>query len=144
MFMLTIFDSKKSKIQKSHLKNLATLAKADGEISESELTFITKIGAKQGLKESEISSLLEDTTTTDFEIPTNDSERFDQIFDLVKLMSADGVIEDKEMDFCISIAEKLGFRKAIVGILVRKISLGLTSGLDKDAIKSESEAFLYF
>lgn len=142
--MLTIFDSKKSKIQKSHLKNLATLAKADGEISEEEITFINKIGAKQGFKESEISSLLQNTATTEFEMPTNDSDRFDQIFDLVKLMSVDGVIDDKEMDFCITIAEKLGFRKAIVGILVRKISLGLTTGLDKDVIKSESEAFLYF
>src|SRR5437879_5490979 len=105
MFMLTIFDSRKSKTQKSHLKNLAVLAKADGEIAPSELSFIYKIGAKQGLKESEVDALIKDSKVTDLEIPSNDSERFDQIFDLVQLMAADGQIEEKEMDFCITMAE---------------------------------------
>lgn len=142
--MLTLFDSKKSKTCKTHLKNLAALAKADGQISTLELEFMNKIGAKHGLKESEVASIIEDTKPTQFEFPSNDSERFDQIFDLVEMMTIDGVIEDSEMDFCITMAEKLGFRKAIVGIIVRKISLGLTTGLNKKAIKTESEAFLQF
>jgi hypothetical protein len=142
MLMLTIFDSKKSKVQKSHLRNLAALALIDGEISKIELEFIYQVGSKQGLKESEVKSLIADVKSTDLQLPSNDSERFEQIFDLVKMMAIDGVIEDAEMDFCIVMAEKLGFRKAIVGVLVRKISLGLTIGLDKEAIKIESEAFL--
>lgn len=144
MFMLTLFDTKKTKVQKSHLRNLAALAKADGQISQSELAFIYKIGAKQGFKEFEVANLIGETNPQSATLPTNDSDRFNQIFDLVQLMAADGVIEDSEMDFCISMAEKLGFRKAIVGILVRKISIGLNSGLDKQTIKAESEAFLTF
>jgi uncharacterized tellurite resistance protein B-like protein len=142
--MLAIFESKKSKVQKSHIKNLAALAKADGVISNTELEFIHQVGAKQGLKESEITSLIEDANSSDIELSSNDSERFEQIFDLVKMMTIDGVIEDAEMDFCIVMAEKLGFKKHIVGVIVRKISLGLTSGLDKEAIKAESKAFLQF
>jgi uncharacterized membrane protein YebE (DUF533 family) len=144
MFMLTIFETKKSKLQKNHLKNLIALAKADGVFSESEKEYIFKIGEKGGLKTSEIESLFSDSLIEEVKIPSNDSERFDQIFDLVQIMLADGSIDDNEMDFCISMAEKSGFRKAIVGILVRKISIGLTSGLDKEAIKRESENFLDF
>jgi uncharacterized membrane protein YebE (DUF533 family) len=144
MFMLTIFDTKKSKLQKSHLRNLISLAKADGVISDSEKDYIRKAGEKQGFKSSELDSLILEANTEELRIPSNDAERFDQIFDLVQMMLADGKIDDSEMDFCIGMAEKLGFRKAIVGILVRKISIGLTTGLDKDAIKKESENFLNF
>jgi uncharacterized tellurite resistance protein B-like protein len=142
--MLTIFDTKKSKLQKSHLKNLINLAKADGMVSDTEKEYIYKVGEKHGFKSTELDSMILESTNEELRIPSNDSERFDQIFDLVQMMLADGSIDDSEMDFCINMAEKLGFRKAIVGILVRKISIGLTTGLDKDAIKKESENFLNF
>jgi uncharacterized tellurite resistance protein B-like protein len=138
--MLTIFESKKT--EKSHLRNLIALAKADGRISEGELELINKAASKLGLKQSEVNGLLEVVTEKDLSIPSNDSERFDQIFELVQLMMADGKIEDSEMDFCILIAEKMGFRKAIVGVLVRKVSVGLTEGLDKETIKEEAKNFL--
>jgi uncharacterized membrane protein YebE (DUF533 family) len=144
MFMLTLFETKKTKVQKSHLKNLIALAKADGIISESELEYLYLIGEKNGLKEQEVTSLINDSKNTDIVVASNDAQRFDHIFELVQMMLSDGVIEDNEMDFCIAMAEKLGFRKAIVGILVRKISLGLSTGLDKEAIKNEAESFLQF
>jgi uncharacterized membrane protein YebE (DUF533 family) len=144
MFMLTLFDTKKSKLQKSHLKNLINLAKADGVITDTEKDYILKAGEKHGFKLTELESMIQETSNEEIKIPANDTERFDQIFDLVQMMLADGSIDDNEMDFCIVMAEKLGFRKAIVGILVRKISIGLTTGLDKETIKKESENFLKF
>jgi uncharacterized tellurite resistance protein B-like protein len=142
--MLTLFDTKKSKLQKSHLKNLINLAKADGVITDTEKDYILKAGEKHGFKLTELESMIQETSNEEIKIPANDTERFDQIFDLVQMMLADGSIDDNEMDFCIVMAEKLGFRKAIVGILVRKISIGLTTGLDKETIKKESENFLKF
>jgi hypothetical protein len=46
------------------------------------------------------------------------------------------------MDFCIEMASKLGFKKAIVGVLVRKISMGVKDGISRENIKQESQAFL--
>ena len=138
--MLTIFESKKS--EKSHLKNLIALAKADGTVTDAELDLIYKAGAKLGLKQTEVAGLIDVVTIDDVTVLSNDSERFDQIFELVQLMMADGSIEDSEMDFCINIAEKMGFRKAIVGVLVRKVSSSLTEGLDKEAIKEKAKNFL--
>ena len=144
MFMLTIFETKKVKAQKQHLKNLVALAKVDGIISEAELEIIYKAGEKNGLKSYEIDDIIEVTEAGEIQVPTNDADRFDQIFDLVQLMLADGHVGDEEMDFCINIAEKLGFRKAIVGVLVRKITVNLVNGLDKTSIKEEAENFLTF
>lgn len=142
--MLAIFETKKEKAKKGHIKNLIALAKADGQIQTSEEEFILKAALKNGFKQEELAELYEEAKIAEFKPSINDSERFDQIFDLVQLMMTDGNIDDSEMDFCIDIAQKLGFRKAIVGVLVRKISMGLTSGLEKDAIKQDASNFLFF
>lgn len=148
MGLFTLFDSKRTakEVNKitSHFANLIALAKIDGHISDSEYELIYSIGEKHNLKSEDIDFLIDNSTNTEFILPTNDSERFDQIFDLVQLMLTDNVIDEAEIDFCIDIAEKLGFRKAIVGVLVRKISVGLISGKDKEDLKEEAKNFLKF
>ncbi|MFN3405467.1 MAG: TerB family tellurite resistance protein [Cytophagaceae bacterium] len=140
--MFDFFGNKNRRKYKDHIKNLIALARVDGIVSEPERDYIFKVGLKAGFKEEEIDEILHEAPNLEFKIPVNDGERFDQIFELVQLMLTDGVIEDNEMDFCIEMAEKLGFRKAIVGILVRKISIGINSGLNRDAIKKEVMALM--
>ena len=124
--------------------NLAALAKADGHIDEREMSFIIAVGQKNGLNAKKVKALVSGSKGMSSELPNTDSERFDQIFDLVDMMLADGVVDETEMDFCIIMAEKLGFRKAIVGVLVRKISMGVKDGYPREKIKEESLQFLNY
>ena len=142
--MFGFFENEQAKKIKSHLLNLAALAKADGHIDAREMNFIIAVGKKNGIGSSEVQALVAGATGASNELPTNDSERFDQIFDLVDMMLADGIVDDTEMDFCIVMAEKLGFRKAIVGVLVRKISQGVKDGQSRERIKEESTQFLNY
>ena len=146
MKIFTMFEPKSVKNRKdtSHFRQLIALAKTDGLIAESELELLYTIGARNNYKSEEIDQMLSDNSPVDFVIPSNDSDRFDQIFELVQMMLADGIVDEKEIDFCINLADKLGFRKAIVGVLVRKISMNLASGADKDRIKEEAKNFLKF
>lgn len=145
MFMLTIFESKKVREEKSHLRNLILLANADGELSKAEVDVIFKIGESRGLKKEEITVLFEEELMKEsIMVPDNDTERFNQLFDLVTVMLADGKVEDNEIDFCIEVAEGLGFSKAFAGVVVNKIAMGLSNQLDKNAIRSEMESFLSF
>ncbi|HEY8400630.1 MAG TPA: TerB family tellurite resistance protein [Cytophagaceae bacterium] len=144
MFMLTIFDTKKEKVQKSHLRNLVALAKADGIISDSEVELVFKAGKKSGFTTEEIADILEDAESIEFKAPLNDADRFDQIYDLVELMLADGNIEDEEMDFCIDLALKLGVRAAIANVLVRQITMGILNKAKKEVIKEQAKNFLVF
>jgi hypothetical protein len=136
--MFGFFENEQAKKIKGHLLNLAALAKAR------EMNFILAVGKKNGLSQSEVQALVSGSKGTSNDLPTNDSERFDQIFDLVDMMLADGVVDETEMEFCIMMAEKLGFRKAIVGVLVRKISQGVKDGLPRERIKEESTSFLNY
>jgi hypothetical protein len=142
--MFNFFESDETKKLKSHLLNLGALAKVDGHIDSAEMNFLITIGTKNGLKPDDVRTLLAHSDKVKLEIPNNDSERFDQIFDLVEMMLADGIVDDNEMDFCIDMASKLGFRKAIVGVLVRKISMGVKDGHSRDHIKKEAQSFLEY
>jgi len=142
--MFELFESKKKKQVKNHIKNLVSLSSADGNIDESEKEILIRIGTKKGLNRNEIQKIIDNPGNVDFLPASTDEERFEQIYDLVELMLADGVAEDNELHFCVEMAEKLGFRKAVVSVLIRKITLSLLEGLDKETIKKEVRAFLVF
>ena len=140
--MFGFFENEQTKKLKSHIMNLVALAKADGHIDEREMSFIVQVGKKNGMRAEEVRSIVGNASSINLVIPDNDSERFDQIFDLVDMMLADGIVDDTEMEFCIDMAEKLGFRKEVVGVLVRKISQGVKDGFPREQIKEDSQAFL--
>jgi uncharacterized tellurite resistance protein B-like protein len=142
--MFELFESKKTKQLKNHLRNLVALSSADGAIDDSEKEILLKIGVRKGLKRNDIQKIIDNPGQNDYVPATTDDERFEQIYDLVELMLADGVAEDNELHYCIEMAEKLGFRKAVVGVLIRKITLSLLEGLDKETIKKEVRAFLVY
>ena len=142
--MFGFFENAQAKKIKGHLLNLAALAKADGHIDEREMNFIIAVGKKNGLNAAKVRDLVSGAQGQSTDLPHTDSERFDQIFDLVDMMLADGVVDETEMEFCIVMAEKLGFRKAIVGVLVRKISMGVKDGFPRERIKEESLQFLNY
>jgi len=142
--MFGFFESEETKKIKSHLTNLVALAKVDGHLDSSEIDFIISIGTRHGMRAREVKDLLSSSQKVEPNLPDNDSDRFDQIYDLVEMMLADGIVDEHEMDFCIQMAARLGFKKSIVGVLVRKISMGVKDGLTREHIKHEAHAFLNY
>ncbi|MBT9395637.1 TerB family tellurite resistance protein [Hymenobacter sp. NST-14] len=140
--MFGFFENEQTRKVKSHIMNLAALAKADGHIDEREMNFIVAVGRKNGMRSGEVRSIVGNASNVHMVLPDNDSERFDQIFDLVDMMLADGVVDDTEMRFCVDMAQKLGFRQDVVGVLVLKISQGVKDGLPRDQIKADTQTLL--
>ena len=144
MSVFSFFESSEKKYIKSHLRHLVRLASSDGAVSKEEEHMIKTIAKANGLSASEVKSILENPTAVDLALPDNNEDRFNQMFDLVQMMMADGVVTDAEMDFCGELANRLGFRKVIVGVLVAKIERGIKEGLSKDQIRAEAEAFINY
>lgn len=142
--MFRFFESDEVKKLKSHITNLGALAKADGHVDPTEMEFIITIGERHGMKPSDVRHLLSNVGDVKPQLPSNDAERFDQIYDLVEMMLADGIVDENEMEFCINMAARLGFRKAIVGLLVRKISVGVKDGLSREEIRQDAQDFLNY
>lgn len=142
--MFKIFESKEKKIIKSHIRHLVRLAKSDGILHSDELRFIKKVGKKNGLTDKEIDGIVQNPTSVDIVLPKDNDERFYQIFDLVNLMLKDGEVNDAEIEFCMELANRLGFRKVIVGVLVSKMERGIRDGLSRKEIRRECEIFVNY
>ena len=140
--MFGFFENEQTRKVKNHIQNLAALAKADGHLDEREMSFIVAVGKKNGIRADQIRSIVASSSLNRVVVPSNDSERFDQIFDMVDMMLADGIVDDSEMDFCTIMAEKLGFRKDVVSVLVKKISQGVKDGMEREVVKTDTQTLL--
>jgi hypothetical protein len=140
--MFEVFESEASKRRKAHLKNLVSLAKLDGRVAAEELDFLINVGARNGIYESDIKKMLASEATVKVTIPTNDAERFEILYDLIEMMLADGVMEERELDFAIDLCCRLGFKPAISGVLVRKMATDLIAGHNKLYILEKVQGFI--
>ena len=142
--MFKIFESPEKKLIKSHIRHLVRLAKSDGILHSDELRFIKRVGKKNDLSEKEVDAIIQNPTSVDIVLPKSNDDKFYQIFDLVNLMLKDGEVNDAEIEFCMELANRLGFRKVIVGVLVSKIERGIRDGLTRKQIRQEADAFVNY
>lgn len=121
-----------------HLSNLVHLAKIDDHFDQTERDLVFKIGKKNGMTEAEINNLIQTAESIDVVVPDTEEDQFEYLFNVVQMMMVDGKLYQKELDYCVEVAIRLGFKKIIVTVLIRAIEDGLKLGLDADSIKREA------
>ncbi len=121
-----------------HLSNLVYLAKIDDHFDQSEKDLVYKIGFNSGLNAKQIDLLIDKAQDIDIVVPDTEEDQFEYLFNVVQMMMIDGKLYQKELDYCIEVAIRLGFKKIIVTVLIRAIEDGLKLGLDADSIKREA------
>jgi uncharacterized tellurite resistance protein B-like protein len=116
--MIGFFEHQYLKFKKSHLSNLIALAMADGQIHEHELKLIYRIGEKYKLKEKQIQKLLDSPNRSEIYIPESHEHKMEQLYDLIRMVYADGVVEELEVTFCENVMDLFGYKKEIVRWLI--------------------------
>lgn len=141
---MELMETSKTKGIKSHINNLVSIAQSNGEFSMAEKRLIFNIGRRHGLKDEKLKKIIKTTEPIEFKVPDNDNDRVNMVMDMVEMLLIDGTATEVEIADYISISEKLGFRKAIVGVLVRKVIMDMSEGSKtKEEIKAECGNFLY-
>ncbi len=125
--MIGFFEYQYLRFKKSHLKNLVALAKADGHFHKEEVKYLYKIGAKYQLKPQQIDRIIKGEEKTELQIPKEFHKKVAFLYDTVGMMMADGIIDDREMDFCQDMFNRFGFDPALIEDMIRAYKLG---GLD--------------
>ncbi len=95
-------------MSRTSLAILIELANRDGNIDETERKLIYQIGAAHNHSEEEIEEIINNTPTIDYDLLSND-ERFEMLYDLVRLMKVDGKIFDEEILYCLDVARRLDY-----------------------------------
>lgn len=116
--MIGFFEHQYLSYKKNHIKNLLALSKADGHMHEKEVEMLYKIGKRYGLKDRQISTLIDDNEPYEINVPDNFHDKMNVLYDLVLMVYADGIVEKKEIDFCEDVVKKFGMKKGIVQWLI--------------------------
>jgi uncharacterized tellurite resistance protein B-like protein len=130
---MEIVNSSNHSISKQNLEYfvlLVRIAMADGAISAAESELLYKIGTKLGFTDTDICRLIATTEKAEC-IPSNElSKRFEQVYDLVKMILADGTINKTEVHLANSFAVKIGFNENDIPKLLLLLINGIKQGKD--------------
>jgi hypothetical protein len=132
MKFLEHFDHPERKQDKEHFIHLIQMANADGKIDDVELEMLNRMGNKLGLTATEVADLLETSKKSEYIPPYELSKRFEQLYDVIKMVYADGVIDDNEMRLASGLAMKSGFAEEEIPVLLSVLIDGIKRGDDED------------
>jgi uncharacterized tellurite resistance protein B-like protein len=133
MSIAQLFGSGERTQDKGHFKNLVLIANADGIVTEEEHALLNRIGRKIGLNEEQISDIKANPSQFSIIPPVSKVERLDQMVQLIKMMQADGSIDQHEYSLLELLALRLGF-KSIDEVDVKKALELLSKGEDTESI----------
>src|SRR5690606_25320081 len=111
--MKGFFEHQYLSFKKNHITNLVALAQIDDELHDAEIDFIYKVGRKYGLKDKHITTILNGEKPLKVEIPSLHTDKVSQLFDLVGMMLADGIVEPVELEFVNGVAKRYGYSQDI-------------------------------
>lgn len=116
-----------NKISRSHMKNLLEVAMADSHFDDTEYALLKELAKKYKVSEKELDSIKDDPSNIEFELPKRKEDRFEQFYELVKMMTIDQDIDSAEMSLCVIFAKKFGYENGeeIVKIIIENIKYGL-------------------
>lgn len=109
---------------------------------QEEIDLITEIATNFGMTSEEISFCFEDPNYIGDLSGLPDDEKYEQIYNMVKLMKIDGRLYKEEIQFCARIATKLGYEEDVLTELMLKIYSDPHLTTDKDTLKSTIQKYL--
>ncbi|MEM9826455.1 MAG: TerB family tellurite resistance protein [Planctomycetota bacterium] len=95
----------------SHLRNLIMMAFADGTLGQREINLVADRCAQLGLSESDLHEAMQHGLSGEasLEIPDTEDQQEALLKDLIRMMAADGVLEESEKQLFAMAAAKMNF-----------------------------------
>lgn len=121
MDLLKIFKLDKDGVRRSHVKNLLSVALADGHLDPDEWDLLVTISKVMGISEEEIHTIKEKPEQVPFIPPKKYEDKVQQIHDLVAVMTVDSYISPRELALCKKISLKLDILPNIVDDIIRDV-----------------------
>lgn len=106
---------------KSHLVHLHQLAKIDDRIVKQEKQYLYALGLKNGVDEIIVDQIIKESEDHPFLLPDNEIDKAIFLYEYIKMMLVDNTLDEREAKMCVIIAEKMNFKKALVGSITNAI-----------------------
>ena len=128
--------------KKAELNVLINLAASDNHVADRESKLIYIIGKANGIPNDEISQMIKNPQPIHGVDSLTPDQKFEHLYNLIQLMKTDGQVFRSEVVFCEQIAEKLGYKKAVVGEISQHVYSDPSITADRDMVKKKAEKYL--
>ena len=132
MNILNVFDHAEKKQNIDYFVHLVHVALADNLISKDELELLHRLGQRMGFTDPEIDNLIEKTEKSGYIPPYELEKRFEQVYNIIKMTLADGVIDHNEMRLASRFASKSGFNENEIPKLLVLLISGIREGQSEE------------
>lgn len=112
---------------RSHMKNLIEMAAADGNFDNIESDLLKQIAKRNNISESHLKEIHKNPQKVEFELPSDQKEKFHQFYDLVHMMTIDNSVHDEEMKLCNLFAIKFGYARERSGEMIKSIQQNINN-----------------
>lgn len=129
--LLNLFKAGKTTVR-SHMKNLIEIAAVDGNFQDVEMTLLKTIAKRNGISESQLLTIKNDPGSVPFEVPEDAKEKFNQLYDLVLMMSIDNDIHAEEQKLCNLFAIKFGYDRHRSNDIIDTIRQNIKNGMSHE------------
>jgi uncharacterized tellurite resistance protein B-like protein len=113
---------------KSHMKNLIEMAAVDGNFDDVEYDLLKSIAKRNGISEGQFKEIRKNPNKVVFEMPTDPTEKFHQLYDLVYMMNIDKNVHSEELKLSHIFAIKFGYKRDQIAELVDTIQSNIEHG----------------
>ncbi len=83
------------------------MAKADGEIVQSEMIFLKMLARKLGISDTDFESILTHCDQYAYMPPANQKDRYITFYVILQMMKVDLTIKNEEVGFCLEVGKRL-------------------------------------
>jgi uncharacterized membrane protein YebE (DUF533 family) len=128
--------------KKAELNVLINLAASDNSVADREAKLIHTIGKANGIPAEEVDKMLKSPKPINQVSTLTADQKFEHLYYLIQLMKMDGQVFRSEIVFCEQIAEKLGFKKGVVGEISQHVYSDPSITADRDMIRKKADKFL--
>jgi len=140
MTVLNYFDHHDKKASKEHFLHLIQVANSDGVVDKSELELLHRMGKHLGFTDPEIDELIQRRDSKTYSPPYEIEKRFHQLYDVVAMALADGVLFKNEINMIKRLAIASSFNdkdtEHVVNLLINGIKYGKS---EEELLKSFRE-----
>lgn len=121
---------------------LINLASSDNMIAEKEARHIRIVASAAGISSDEVDQMLKSPQPIGNLSHLTDDEKFEYLYNVIQVMKIDGQVFKSEIVFCEEIAEKLGYKKKVVGELSSRIYSDPAITANRDDLKKMAMKYL--
>jgi uncharacterized tellurite resistance protein B-like protein len=106
----------------SFYQNLILLAAADGQLEESESSFLINIGNRLGISAQEAMGIAENLDKLSFIIPEEGIQKTLELQTMVLMMLEDGQIHPREQALCREYTRRIGYSQELLDEMITELS----------------------